>query len=92
MTRGGVLFDQIVSRTDLPVGRPRENPVQPFRKKYFALLIPEIRSMVSASRLGKRAYALSSRNVRRDAMDATARETNAGGEVVWSRHPDAGVK
>jgi hypothetical protein len=40
MTRGGVLFDQIVSRTDLPVGRLRENPVQPFRKKYFALLIP----------------------------------------------------
>jgi hypothetical protein len=54
MTRGGALFDQIVSRTDLPVGRPRENPVQPFRKKNFALLIPEIRSMVSTSRLGNR--------------------------------------
>ena len=43
----------------------------------------------------KRGGSRSSRNARRDAMDADALLTNgaeAYGEVVWSRRPDAGVK
>src|SRR5579859_8288880 len=41
-------------------------------------------------------YGQSSRNVRRDAMDARSAQGrsahDASDEAVWSRHPDAGVK
>ena len=43
----------------------------------------------------KRGGSRSSRNARRDAVDADVPRTNgmeAYGEVVWSRRPDAGVK
>jgi hypothetical protein len=45
--------------------------------------------------LAMRGVSRSSRHVRRDAVDASARETSAAcadGEVVWSWRPLAGVK
>ena len=37
-----------IARTDLPDGQFRKNAVHPFAKKYFALQISKIRSMVGA--------------------------------------------
>src|ERR1700674_970338 len=47
------------------------------------------------SRLTKRGASRSSRTLRRDAVDAAVSltsDTKADGKIVWSRHPDAGVK
>ena len=53
-----------------PSGQFCGNLVQPSAEKFFALLILEIGSMVHLSRLGTRGGSRSSRNARRDAMDA----------------------
>jgi hypothetical protein len=72
-----------------PDGQFCGNLVQPPAQEYFALQVLEIGSMVRPSRLGTRGVSRSSRNARRDAMDATACWTNAAlgyGEVLFFTH------
>ena len=71
------------------------NRVKPRNQKYFAFADGQITGLNRPVSPDKRGGSRSSRNARRDAVDAEALLTNgaeAYGEVVWSRRPDAGVK
>jgi hypothetical protein len=60
------------TETDLPVGLIFRNRVKPSNQKYFAFPEAQIGRMVAPSRADQRGGSRSSRNVARDAMDATA--------------------
>jgi len=62
-------------------------PVQSCAQKHFAFHQAQIGGLSRHPGLATRGVSRSSRHVRRDAVDASARETSAAGadgEVVWS--------
>ena len=92
---------QVDSRTDYLSSLDRQinsdfqKPCQAPESKIFRFSDRANHWIESAVSPGKRGGSRSSRNARRDAVDAEAlltRGAEAYGEVVWSRRPDAGVK
>jgi hypothetical protein len=88
-------------RFDLPddgqITRHPQNPVHPLRDKNFACAVGQIRGTESSRPAPLR------RGVRAIATDVgcgmqwtrwcrKASDASADGKIVWSRHPDAGVK
>src|SRR4029077_17776870 len=69
--------------------------VQPCREKYFTSVFRNFMIVSRCPALTWRGVARRHERGARDAMDATARWTNAAvadGEGVWSWRPDAGAK
>jgi hypothetical protein len=63
---------ELTAPSDLPDGRRPRNPVQPSCEKYFASVFQNYVVALSPSRLDEEGrYGQSSRNVGRDAVDAT---------------------
>ena len=83
--------------TDLPVGsnfRIFEIAVKPLLQKYSDFQNTQI-SLYPCRPVPQRGARAIVTNAGRDAVDADALQTtsaDADGEVVWSRHPDAGVR